>query len=315
MQKFCYSNIDTFNDTPFYVAAGNRLKPVEELHKGDPVPESEYPQNYTTHTLTVHGDEQASESMEVPNILTLLQKSPLKEKSWVKTLVTWQNPFFSLLPVLVLSFVVIKVYRKRTFIPGRLQNLLETIVEGIDTFVGEIMGKEEGRRFLPYVGSLFLFIFFNNLMGIIPLVKPPTSSFRTTLALAICTFIYVQYVSMSRRGILGYLHHLAGSPRGIVLWLVVPLLLPIHIIGELAKVASLALRLFGNIFGEDTLIGVFTLLGLMAMGILGFQQPVVGLPLQLPFMLLAVLTSFVQALVFSLLSMIYFIMVIPTDEH
>ncbi|MCX7766835.1 MAG: F0F1 ATP synthase subunit A [Candidatus Sumerlaeia bacterium] len=254
-------------------------------------------------------------STEVANLITLLKVSPIKDKAWVKTLAQWENPFFTLIPVILISIIVIKIYRHRTFLPDKLQNAIEFFVETLDKFVCETMGKENGRKFLPYIGSLFLFIWFNNLLGIIPFMKSPTSSYRTTIALAICTFCYVQAVAVTRMGLWGYLYHLAGSPKGIIMWLVVPIMFPMHIIGELAKPLSLSLRLFGNIFGEDTLIGVFAILGIMAMSFIGIQQPVVGFPLQIPFLFLAVLTGTIQALVFSLLSMIYFIMVLPAESH
>ncbi|MCD6385166.1 F0F1 ATP synthase subunit A, partial [Candidatus Sumerlaeota bacterium] len=107
----------------------------------------------------------------------------------------------------------------------------------------------------------------------------------------------------------------SGEPRNLIMWLIAPLMLPMHIIGEFAKVVSLALRLFGNVFGEDTLIGVFALIGILLLSIIGVHTPMVGFPLQLPFMFLAMLTGFVQALVFALLSMIYFILVLPEEEH
>lgn len=262
------------------------------------------------------GEQHNEESpTEVANLITLLKVSPIKDKAWVKTLAQWENPFFTLIPVILISIIVIKVYRHRSFLPDKLQNAIEFFVETLDKFICETMGKENGRRFLPYIGSLFLFIWFNNLLGIIPFMKSPTSSYRTTIALAICTFCYVQVVAVSRMGLGGYLYHLAGSPKGIIMWLVVPIMLPMHIIGELAKPLSLSLRLFGNVFGEDTLIGVFAILGIMAMSFIGVQHPVVGFPLQIPFLFLAVLTGTIQALVFSLLSMIYFIMVLPADEH
>lgn len=269
----------------------------------------------STEVTEEHVAEEEKPTSEVPNIITLLHLSPLKDKPWVKTLVQWENPFFSLVPVLLMTVVVVQVYRRRKLIPGRLQNAIELIVEIFDNFICEVMGKENGRRFMPYIGSLFLFIFFNNLMGIVPFMKSPTSSYRTTLALALCTFFYVQYVAVTKLGVLGYIRHLAGDPQNIIMWLVAPLMLPMHIIGEIAKVISLSLRLFGNVFGEDTLIGVFALIGIMLLSIIGVQAPVVGLPLQLPFMFLAMLTGFVQALVFALLSMIYFILVLPEEGH
>lgn len=262
------------------------------------------------------GEEPHTEThIELPNLITLLKVSPLKDKPWVKTLAQWENLFFSLVPLLLLTIVVVYVYRRRKLLPGRLQTAVEVVVETFDNFVCESMGKENGRHFLPYVGSLFIFILFNNLIGIIPFMKSPTASIRTTIALAICTFFYVQYVAITKMGLFGYLYHLAGTPKGFIMWLVSPLLFPMHIIGEIAKPLSLSVRLFGNIFGKETLIGVLAVLGILGLGFLGIKHPVVGFPLQFFVIPLGILLGIIQAVVFALLSMIYFISVMPEEEH
>ena len=113
-------------------------------------------------------------------------------------------------------------------------------------------------------------------------------------------------------GLVGYFDHMAGSPRTVIGWAMVPLMLPIHLMGELAKPISLACRLFGNIFGEDMLLVAFVTLGITT---LSFSHLPIGLPLQLPFLLLALLTSTLQALVFTVLSTIYFLLMLPHEEH
>jgi F-type H+-transporting ATPase subunit a len=200
--------------------------------------------------------------------------------------------------------------------------VIELIVETFRNLVYGVLGEEHGKRYLPYVGSLFLFILLNNLMGIVPFLRSPTSAFQTTFALGICTFCYVQFTAVRFNGVIGYFYHLAGEPKGdnifmtIFMWLLgIFLLLPLHVLGELIKPISLSLRLFGNILGEDILIGVFAAMGLTVMSLTGWDNPVVGFPLQLPFFFLALLTSTVQALVFALLSMVYFLMVLPHHEE
>ncbi len=105
-----------------------------------------------------------------------------------------------------------------------------------------------------------------------PFFKSSTSSINTTAALAITVFLYVQYTGIRRLGPWGYIHHLLGSPTDAVTWALAPINLPIHLIGELAKPFSLALRLFGNITGEDILIAAFVSLGIMFMGIVRFPH-------------------------------------------
>jgi len=255
---------------------------------------------------------------EVTNFITILHHY-FGHTRWASFLYHWENLIFSLLIVLFLYIVSFLATRKKELIPGRLQNLVETIIESLDNFISGILGKE-GRRYLPFAGTLFIYILTMNLSGLIPGLKSSTSNLNTTVALAICVFIYVQFIGIKRLGLLGYLDHLAGNPRlpeekGVMkiflIILLVPihlLLLVIHLIGELVKPLSLSLRLFGNITGEDALLALFVSLGIMALAV--FKSPV-GLPLQIPAMFLALILGTVQATVFSVLSTIYIAMMLP----
>ena len=149
-------------------------------------------------------------------------------------------------------------------------------------------------------------------MGLVPTLKAPTSSINTTIALALCVFCYVQFTGIKENGIIGYIDHLMGSPRDLVGWIMVPLFFPLHIMEELIKPVSLAFRLFGNILGEEALIGAMVVLGIAA---LSFIDSPIGLPLQFPFMLLSMLLGGIQALVFALLSTIYISLMLPHEEH
>ena len=222
---------------------------------------------------------------------------------------TWVNIIFAFGIALVMCLVSARVYARRQMIPGPLQNLVEMMVEGMYNFLHSILGND-ARRYVPFLGTLFFYILAMNWMGMVPLGHSPSTSFTVTLSMAIIVFLYAQSVGIGRLGIFGYLDHLAGQPRDVVTWCMVPLMFPIHIIGELAKPLSLSLRLFGNITGEDTLIAVFTAMGV---SILAFLP--VGVPLQLPFYFLGLILSTVQALVFSLLSTIYILLMLPHEEH
>jgi len=149
------------------------------------------------------------------------------------------------------------------------------------------------------------------MIGMVPFFKSSTSAINTTAALAITVFLYVQYTAFRKLGPWGYLHHLMGSPKDVVTWVLAPLNLVIHLIGELAKPTSLALRLFGNVTGEDILIAAFVSLGIMFMGMFGSP---IGFPFHVPFIFLALLTSTIQALVFAMLSTIYFSLVMPHED-
>jgi len=261
-----------------------------------------------------HKGEEETEAPEIPNWITLVKQYPAIKNSpkTLEIIHLAEGPIFSFTVVIFLSIIVIIGTRKAKMIPGRLQTLIEIIVEKFYKMVCDILGQKNGRRFLPYIGTLFLFIFFNNILGIIPFMKSSTSLIQTTGALAILTFLYVQFIGIKENGIFGYLHHMAGSPNDTITWLIAPLMFPLHVIGELAKPLSLSLRLFGNIMGEDILLGVFVFFGV---AMLGFTHLPIGIPLQFPFIFLALLTSTIQALVFTLLSTIYFLLVLPHDEE
>jgi F-type H+-transporting ATPase subunit a len=226
----------------------------------------------------------------------------------------WHVVIFSVVVWLLLSYFSILAYRKRSLVPGKLQNFIEFIVEALQNLVVGILG-ERGRRYVPFLGTLFIYIFTMNIFGLFPGMFSSTSKLNTTLALAICVFFYVQIEGIRNMGILGYIYHYAGSPKSAVEWCLVPLNLPLHIIGELAKPVSLSLRLFGNISGEDMLLAIFVGLGIALTAIFHPPSWMPGIPLHFPFIFLALLTSFVQALVFTLLSTIYFSLMTHHEEE
>lgn len=210
--------------------------------------------------------------------------------------------FFSWVLIIFLglsSFFATKNLKK---IPTSLQGLLELIVEILDNFTKGIIGKE-GSKYTPLIGSFFIYIFLMNSLVLIPGMLSPTSNFNTTIALAIVTFVSVQYFSIRKNGILGWLKHYAGEP----LWMA-PLMFPIHIIGEMAKPFSLSVRLFANIFGEDT--AVIIIIGIIP-PLLKYFIPI---PTYLFMLALSLLTIFVQSLIFSMLSAIYISIMVSEHE-
>ena len=206
--------------------------------------------------------------------------------------------------------------RKPKMVPGHFQNAVEWMVESMEDVCGGLLGPEHIQKHFPIIGALFFYILTINLLGIIPGMKSATSSLDLTLALALITFLYVQFWGIRNLGIVGYLDHLAGSPRDAIGWMMLPVMLPVHVLGELAKPVSLSCRLFGNIFGEDTLIVVFvgaTALCLKASLTALAVPPMAGITAL--FMMLQTLTSIVQALIFSLLATVYLYMMLPHAEH
>ncbi len=239
---------------------------------------------------------------ELPNLVTLLAKK-LEGTAFAHYLHIWENVIFSLIIVCIISLVAYLASRKRALIPNRSQAFIEFIVGGLDDFVCGILGAK-GKKYTPFIGTLFLYILFMNLFGLIPFMKSSTSSLSTTAALAICVFLYVQYTSIKEMGMVGYFDHLMGNPRGVIAFSIfVPLLLLIiHIITELVRPLSLALRLGSNIMAEDKLLAISANFG------------IIGVPLLFFSMLLTILFSVIQAVVFTLLSTVYFALVLSHEE-
>ncbi len=165
-----------------------------------------------------------------------------------------------------------------------------------ETFTGfcETTIGPGGARFAPFLGTLFIYILTLNLLGVVPGFISPTASLTMTGALALIVFGYVQACGFQAQG-WRYVMHFVGEP-----WWLFIINIPIHIIGELARPLSLAIRLFGNIFGEDTVI---VQLLVMSTGI--FATLHVPIPLHFPMVLFHIFVSFVQALVFMMLSAAY----------
>jgi len=240
---------------------------------------------------------------ELQNFVGLLAEK-LEGTPFAHFLHAWENIIFSLIIVAIISLVAYFASRKSSMIPGRLQLFMEIVVGGLDDFVCGILGPT-GKRFTPFIGTLFIYILSMNLFGLIPFFKSSTSSLSTTAALALCVFLYIQYTAIKENGMLGYIDHLMGNPRGIIAFTVfIPVLLFfIHIISELVKPLSLALRLRSNIWADDMLLAVSSQFGLG------------GVPLYLFNMLLVILGGIMQAVVFSLLTTVYFALVLPHHEH
>lgn len=228
-----------------------------------------------------------------------------------KFLLEFKAPIFSAIVIGILCAIFLPISRRLTLIPGKYQNLVEWAIEGLDNFVKGVLGPD-GRRFVPFLGTLFLYIYLQNILGLFPLMFSPTAVVNTTLAMSLIVFATVQIVAVRSHGPLGYLWHLAGEPRDVVGWAMSPLMLPLHIVGEVAKPISLALRLFGNMMGGESLLAVFMGFGV---AILAFTNLPFGFPLHLPFLFLELLVTLVQALVFTLLSTIYISLVLPHSEE
>ncbi len=247
---------------------------------------------------------------EVPNIFTLLFHG--EELTPSQTFIhEWENFIFSLLASVIISVIFCIGAKRNSIVPAGIQNALEYFVEIFQKIAFELLGPK-GEKFVPFLGTLFIYILVMNWMVLIPFLKSPSSSLDITVALALCVFAIVQYQSIKTFGVKGYLFHMAGSPSGVVGWCMVPLMLPIELLTQLTRPMTLAFRLFGNVVGEDILIGAFALFGVT---LFAASQLPIALPLQLPFMLFALFTGFIQALEFTLMSTIYILLSMPEHEE
>ena len=212
------------------------------------------------------------------------------------------NTFFAVL-VLVIFFVL--VTRKLKRIPeGKGQTLLELFVGGIIDFFGGILG-EHGKKYVPFVGSFFIFILSLNYLGLIPGFQSPTADLNTTLALGITAVLGVQIIAIKENGIGGYLKHLMGNPP----WLGV-LMFPLEVIAQLSRAGSLAVRLFGNIFGEESVI-----IQLTAIGVGMASLVLIPIPAQVPMIFFGLFGGFLQAFVFTVLTSIYIVLFVEHGEE
>ncbi|MCW2249116.1 F-type H+-transporting ATPase subunit a [Azospirillum fermentarium] len=164
---------------------------------------------------------------------------------------------------------------------GRRQTVLELTVLTIAGQVSDAM-QTDGRRYLPLLGTLFLYLAVANLSGLLPGVHPPTASLETAAALALVVFAATQFYGVRGRGVRGYM---AGFAHPTVL------MLPLNLLGEVTRAFSLMVRLFGNVMSGEFVIGIVLALA--------------GLFVPVPLMLLETLTGLVQAYIFTILAAVF----------
>ncbi len=189
--------------------------------------------------------------------------------------------------VMLVILVLAKMAVSRIqMVPEKGQNVFEVIISGIEDFMVGITG-EQGRFVFPLIATLGFFILVSNYMGMIPGFFSPTANINTTAACAVIVVVFTHVLGVKFHGV-KYIKHFMGP-----VWWLTPLIMPIEIIGHIARVLSLSIRLFGNVFGEELVLAIlFFLAGL-------YLAP-------LPMMFLGLFTGFIQAFIFCLLSMMYF---------
>lgn len=207
--------------------------------------------------------------------------------------------------VLILLLVTGFYYRGKTVnaesavIPDKgitYRNIVELYGAFIYAQVRAVLGEKVAPKYFSYVATMFIVIFVSNMIGLIPGFLPPTESINTTLALGVFSFLYFNIKGCKEVGTLNYLKHFAGP-----LWYMAILIFPIEIISTCIRPLSLALRLYGNMYGDHMVLGTFSNLA----------------PLLVPivFMVLGTLVSFIQAYVFTMLSMVYISLATAHHDH
>jgi F-type H+-transporting ATPase subunit a len=190
--------------------------------------------------------------------------------------------------LVVVIVAVLLIWARRSYSlerPSTLQQGLELLLSGLSNLMEDVIGHGRGKDFVPFVAGLTFFIFISNMFGLIFFLQPPTANTSTTFALALTTFLFYNIVGIRRQGPLNYAKQFMGP-----VWWLFPLMVPIEIISHLARVLSLTLRLFGNIFGEHMATGMFLVI----------------LPLFVPAMMgLGLLGAMIQTFIFIMLTSVY----------
>lgn len=199
----------------------------------------------------------------------------------------WANFVVMELLVVAILMVIFALLRPRLSAdrPGNLQHTFEVVHQFLSGESEDQVGHG-GAKYLPYFGTIFLFILFSNLIGIIPGFESPTMNASVPLGCAVATFIYYNLMGFRAQGVGRYLAHFAGPMP-----LLAPLMIPIELVSHLARPLSLTIRLWANMFAGEQVTMVF-------LGLTYFLMPAV-------FMGLHVFVSLLQAYIFVLLTMMY----------
>ena len=205
-------------------------------------------------------------------------------------IVFWQWGMVKLNATIVFSWVVMAILvvvsviatrRISSASPSRWQCLLEVLVSGIRNQIRDVSQQDPGA-YIPFIGTLFLFIAMASLMSIVPGYRPPTGSLSTTAALATCVFFAVPIYGIGRQGLLSYFGQYTRPSE---------IMLPFNVIGEFSRTLALAVRLYGNMMSGTVIAAI----------LLGFVPLFVPIVMQL----LGLLTGMIQAYIFAVLAMVY----------
>jgi len=209
----------------------------------------------------------------------------------------WANFVTMQILVAAIIIVVFAYLRPRLSMdrPGKTQHVFEVIYTFLNGEAKDSIGHE-GPRFLPFLGTLFIFILFCNLIGIIPGFESPTMNPSVPAGCAVLVFLYYNFMGFKQQGVFKYMAHFAGPMPFLA-----PLMIPIELISHMARPLSLTIRLFANMLAGEKVTVVF-------LGLTYLVAPAV-------FMGLHVFVSFLQAYIFVLLTMMYLSETVPHEQH
>jgi F-type H+-transporting ATPase subunit a len=231
---------------------------------------------------------------------------------------------YTWLVMIVLAGLALTASRNMALVPRGAQNLMEIVLEQIQGLIDDVMGPE-GRRYLPLIATLGLFILVANLTSVVPGFATPTANLNTTAACALIVFLTYHWIGIRKHGALTYLKHFAGP----VPLLLQPLMFVIEIISHLARPLSLSLRLFGNMTGGHILLAIiFFLMGLQGLigwalsgssaagAVIGGLGGLIMMAFTVGFLYpLKLLVAVLQAFIFIMLTMLYISGAIEEAEH
>jgi F-type H+-transporting ATPase subunit a len=208
----------------------------------------------------------------------------------------WENWITMEILVVAIIMVLFAFLRSRLSVehPSQFQLTFEALYKFLAEQVNEAI--DHGSQYVPFIGSLFIFILFMNLMGIIPGFESPTQSPAVPAGLAVFVFLYYNYMGFRSHGMLRYLAHFAGP-----VWWLAPIMLPIEIVSHIARPLSLTIRLFANMFAGEKITMIF-------LGLTYIVAPAI-------FMGLHVFVALLQAFIFMLLTAIYIGGAVAHEEH
>ncbi len=235
---------------------------------------------------------------------------------------------YTWLVMIILAALAFVASRNVQLVPRGAQNILEVVLEQFIQLIDDVMGHE-GRRYLPLIATLGLFILVGNLMSLVPGLSGPTTNLNTTAACALVTFFAYHYIGVRKQGAVSYLNHFTGPmPWSLGMIPIKLLMIPIEVISQLGRPLSLTLRLFGNMIGGHILLAViFLLMGLdgligwalsgsVAGAVVGGIGGAITIVFTVGFLYpLKILVSFLQAFIFVMLTMLYISGAMEEAEH